>query len=620
VAPVPGFTYAGQTDPYNSVPDGPANWQDSVTRADGTGEVAVQLFTRRESASLGCDAAAPCSLVVVPNYGQPQGATEDLMDAPWAWERRTVVPLQFLPIEDACPLAGEALRIEGTPFIAHAFASWRARTCTLAADPVRLDYTAIGEPQIRADVAAGTSDVGLFVDPMDADAAAGRGIVYAPVSVTGLVVAFQIDDADGKPVSSLRLNPRLVTKLITASYRSGADEAVINNPVNLFRDPEFLDLNPGTVWPGGAPGNHPLLLGDLSDSTLALTRWIAADKDAAAFLAGKPDPWGMTVNTNYKDVELPFAGFQVLDPLLSQTFEPIQELDTVARQLSIARFPGAVTSVENGVTVVTKPPRQNPGRREVIGIIDAAAAARFRLSTASLQNASGAFVAPSVPGYLAAIKHATVGEDGVSRAVDTADKDAAAYPLTMQVTAALSTRATKSLRAKMVRFLSYVADAGQQPGEELGQLPEGHAPLPATLVKQVALASKAVAEGAPEQETEPVDGTGTGEDGTGAGGAPGSGGEAPPIEGPASVTEPEVTAAPDATQPETGTAKTPRTATPEPSRKPVPTTVRTAGPLAAEDPLLVLPVLGGLAIVTLIAGQVLWHISRKGGGLPWLRR
>ena len=50
--------------------------------------------------------------------------------------------------------------------------------------------------------------------------------------------------------------------------------------------------------------------------------------------------------------------------------------------------------MEGGVNIVTKPPRQNPGRREVIGIIDAAAAAKFLLPTASLQNTAGKFVKP----------------------------------------------------------------------------------------------------------------------------------------------------------------------------------------------------------------------------------
>jgi hypothetical protein len=59
---VPPFTYPGQDDPFNATPDGPANWQDNVTRADGTGEVTIQLFTKRESAGLGCDADSRCSV------------------------------------------------------------------------------------------------------------------------------------------------------------------------------------------------------------------------------------------------------------------------------------------------------------------------------------------------------------------------------------------------------------------------------------------------------------------------------------------------------------------------------------------------------------------------------
>src|SRR3954447_5599753 len=93
------FTYAGQTDAFDATPDGPANWQDNVSGANGQGQVTIQVFTQRESAALGCDRKSPCSLVVVPNYGRAPndvGATEDLMDAPWAWARRTVVPLSFL--------------------------------------------------------------------------------------------------------------------------------------------------------------------------------------------------------------------------------------------------------------------------------------------------------------------------------------------------------------------------------------------------------------------------------------------------------------------------------------------------------------------------------------------
>lgn len=608
---VPAFSYNGQDDPFNSTPDGPANWQDNVTRSDGKGEVTIQLFTKRESAALGCDVDSPCSVVVVPNYGRPQGATEDLLDAPWAWERRTVVPLSLLPVDDACPLTGESLRVEGSPMIAHALASWRAKTCTLSSGAVRMDYTAIGEPQTRGDLGSATTDVGLLIDPLDTSLAEERGVVYAPVSITGLVIAFQIDDAHGQPVDELKLNGRLVAKLITGSYRSGGNPAVIDNPVNIFRDPEFLDLNPGVDWPGGAPGNHPLLLGDLSDTTLALTRWIAADPKARAFLKGKPDPWGMTVNDNYKNVALPFASFPLLDPLMSETFEPIQELDTLSRQLSIARFPGAISSVEGGITVVTKPPRQNPGRREVIGIIDAAAAAKFLLPTASLQNTAGKFVKPTDATLISGIKHSKVNPDGVTRTVDLTSKDPTVYPLSMLISAALSTKATKADRAEMIDMLDYVKGPGQQPGEEIGQLPEGHAPLTPALTKQVVAAQKAVQKGYQEPDTEPEPTEPEPTDNTGDGGS----GEPPAIDpGGTSEPPPGEPAAGDAPPGDTDDDKTDQVAD---DLKP---TMLSVSSQDSDRPMLLLPALGLFSLLALVVGPVLIWLSSTGRGPQWLRR
>ncbi len=622
IDPVPGFTYPGQVDPYDGVPDGPANWQDNVTSADGTGEVVLQLFTERESAALGCDDETPCSIVVVPNYGRPQGATEDLMDAPWAWDRRTVVPLDFLPVADACPLSGASIGVEGSPMAARAMASWRARTCTLDKEPVRLDYTAIGEPQSRQDLASGATDVGLVVDPVPTDEGADRALVYAPLALTGLVVAFQVDDAHGRPVREMHLDPRLVAKLVTASYRSGGNPATIDNPVNIFRDPEFLELNPGIDWPGGAPGNHPLLLGDLSDTTLALTRWLASDKDARDFLAGKPDPYGMTVNSNYKGIELPFASFPLLDPQQSNTFQPIQELDSLARQLSLAQFPGSLTTVEDGISVVTKPPRQNPGRREVIGIIDAASAATFQLSTAALRNSAGEFVAPGDDGFRAGVAHAVTGPDGVTRTVDQTSKDPDVYPLTMLVSAGLSTRAAKTDRTSMVRLLDYVAADGQARGEEAGQLPPGYTPLTPTLVKQVQVARAAVLAGAPGDSDDADDPSVD----PGSSGAPGS-----PATGTGSGTVPSGSSGVGGvgtSSGSSGTAGSAGTGSPA-SAKGGPdgrtTTAEdeitlTVSPVADEQRNWWLAKLCVLAVLLLLAGPGVLVLSRSSQAPAWMRR
>jgi hypothetical protein len=605
---VPPFTYPGQTDPYDATPDGPANWQDTVTGPNGKGQVTIQIFTKRESASLGCDSNAPCSVVVVPNYGRPQGDTEDLMDAEWAWDRRTVVPLSFLPVEDSCPLSGSTLSVEGSPMAADLLASWRPKTCTLSKNAVNLDYTAIGEPQTRDDVASATTPLGLVIDPLAAKKAKSAGVVYAPVSTTGLVLAFQIDDANGRPVTHMRLDARLVAKLITASYRTGGDPAVANNPVNLFHDPEFLKLNPGVDWPSGAPGNHPLLLGDISDTTTALTRWIWHDKAAREFLKGKPDPWGMTVNSNYKNLTMPFDIFPLLDQDLSDTFAPISGMSALAQQLSIAQFPGALVTQENGVNITTKPPRQNPGAREVFGFIDAADASRYLLNTAALQNAGGAYVKPTTASFDAAIAHSTVNKDGVTRHLDLSDKDKRIYPLTTLVSAAMSTTASSADRTKMAHFLDYVAGAGQVPGNDVGQLPGGHAPLTKALQAQVAKARTAVLAGpAPtnspsssptdDPSSNPTDGT--------------SGGPGP-------VTSP--TDAPTGGSPSDG---------PDPSQGPSESTadnadaapaMATVSSVSPGKRLLTLPGLLVLAMIGLLAGPLVLWLERSGKGPTWLRK
>ena len=609
---VPSFTYPGQTSATDATPDGPANWQDNITHPDGSGEVTIQVFTKRESAGLGCDIDSPCSIVVVPNYGRPQGAAEDVLDAPWAWARRTVVPLAFQSVADACGIGGASLGVEGSPMVADLLASWRGSTCTLPSNAVNLDYTSIGEEQTRGDVASSVTDVGLVINPLDADAASTAGVVYSPVSTTGLVVAFQIDDAQGRPVTSLRLNARLVAKLITASYRTGGDPAVANNPTNIFHDPEFLKLNPGVDWPDGSPGNHVLLLGDLSDSTGALTTWIDSNPAARAFLKGKPDPWGMTVNTNYKKIPLPFSTFPLLDQEASASFAPIQGMDAVARQLSIAQFPGAFVAEEGGVNVTIKPPRQNPGSREVIGIIDAADASRFLMSTAALQNHSGAFVKPTTTSFLDAIKHSKVNADGVTRSVDLSSKDKGIYPLTLQVSAALSTKADKATRTKMADFLDYVDGPGQVPGDEVGKLPDGHAPLTSAQLAQVRTARAAVLAGATADPTDgpsddPSDGPTDGPTDTSS--LPGGGSDSvpPPLAAPNDGADPSA-------GPSDGASNAPG------DQADTAPQLMAVSSQSAGHRLMTLPGLLVLALLGLLAGPILLWLDRTGRGPQWLRR
>src|SRR4051812_12617548 len=610
VPAVPGFTYAGQTDPHANNPDGPPNFQDTVTASNGSGSVTIQIFTKREAPSLGCDDTTSCSLVVVPNYGRSNGsgATEDELDAPWAWSNRTVVPLQLNPISTACPFADAPVSVEGSPAAARLLASWRIGACTSSTSRVAVDYTAIGEPQARQDVAAGFSTVGLTSRPLTAADGGRRDLGYAPVAVSGLVVAFQIDDAHGRQVSNLNLNARLVAKLITASYRVADDDNVVGNPSNIFHDPEFRALNPGVDWPLGSPGNHPILLADLSDLTWTLTRWLDHDKEARAFLDGTPDPHGMHVNLAYKRLALPVTTFPVLDQKQSDIFQPIQGLDQVSRQLSIAQFPGAVTEVDNGETVVIKPPRQNPGGRQVIGIVDSADAASFLLPVAKLQNTSGSFVGPTDAGMTAAISHQVVGSNGVTRDVDLSSKDRAIYPLTMVTNAVVPLHAGAKNGRAVARFLDYAAGPGQVSGDVLGQLPPGYLPLPKDLLALNRAASQAVLAPKPAAG-DPHGSTGDGADGTGSssGRLGGGGGN---IDGGAGAGSLDGTAAGDV--PGVGSAPGTTAGTPTAAPSPQLAAQRVAGLRTGVSGAMLLPALAVVGLLLLLIGGV----AGGAGGRP----
>ena len=138
-----------------------------------------------------------------------------------------------------------------------ALLSWRGRACNDGAGAVTLNYTAIGEQQTREDFASGLIRRGADHPAARPGVIAAGTFVYAPVALSGVSIAFQVDDANGVPVHTMRLNQRLVAKLITASYRVADDPNVVGNPANLFNDPEFKALNPGVAVAVGLAGQPP---------------------------------------------------------------------------------------------------------------------------------------------------------------------------------------------------------------------------------------------------------------------------------------------------------------------------------------------------------------------------
>lgn len=537
------YDYPGRESPIPNYdlgrPDGPSNWVQLATSPNGSGSVDLEVLTKKESVTLGCTEEQPCSVVVVPNLGDQtrqdsifpefpacatvydvggtqcndDGLSGNSIDAPWAWTNRVVVPLEFAPTGAVCDFADAEASLLGSPKAERVLTSWQPATCT-ADQPVSFTYTAQGEGIARTAFMSGLTDVALTSRPIDPAVEIGdRPHTYAPVAVSALAVAFRVDDAvTHEPITEMRLTPRLLAKLVTGSYGyvswspDGVDwgnPANRGNPITLFDDPEFLELNPGPSWPLGINNAcaTPILLADRSDLTYELTRYLQADPTARAYLDGEEDAWGAEVNTYFEDIVYPAEAFELRDPdkPLSYAFQPVQGLNQVARKLVTNAFAGTLSTDDSSVP--PKPQKcgpgntgvQPPGSRAFVAVVDTANAAAYRFPVAALANAAGEFVVPDEAGMAAGLAAMTVNPDGITRSPDVAATDPAVYPLTMVDYAVVPTSATDEATAEAVaRVLDHAAGAGQERDVLVGGLPPGHLPLDAELRAQTEAAAAAV--------------------------------------------------------------------------------------------------------------------------------
>ncbi|MGH3872603.1 MAG: hypothetical protein ACRDSR_14030 [Pseudonocardiaceae bacterium] len=515
------------------------------TRGDGTGLEYFEIQTVLQAAGLGCGAPVTtgratgrtCWLVVVPRGstevdGSPKAGTpgaggflESSALSQSNWDDRIFFPLEFLPVGQACPLGASERRVVGHELAVEAVSRWQPALC--AGGGALYSYTQLPDGVTRNQVLDGSSPgLALMTNPIPPDQAPPqRPLVYAPVGLSGLAIAFNIEhqpspvapadkrQLDGQRFTSMKLTPRLVAKLLTQSYRqavagypSVTPEYLKDNPLGLTGDPEFLDLNPEyrDFAFFTTPPDALVELGG-SDLTSLLWSWVKADRDASEFIAGTPDAHGMVVNVNNKGLTLPASGFPRNDQSCADVavgtgvtgrtctldIHPFtNDMHDAGRSASRGDSQGRLP---DGLGVLKKVDRQLPAQRALLAVVDAATAQRYGLPTAELRNSAGQFVAPSTASLLAgaaAMKPSAV--PGVLTP-DPSAADPAAYPLTalsyaVTAPAALDAAAGKEYAA----LLRFVAGPGQQPGVGPGQLPFGMAPLPDTLKAQTTAAAATI--------------------------------------------------------------------------------------------------------------------------------
>lgn len=610
-------------------------------RADGTGEEFFEVQTVRQSAGLGCGAPVTvgsavtgrsCWLVIVPRGstevdGLPADVLESSPLSQTNWRQKIAVKLEFLPVEQTCPIGAAERPVLGHEPAVDAVSRWQPALC--AGGSAVFSYTQLTDDQARRQLVESSSPgLAVMTSPVPPDQVLpSRPLVYAPVALSGLALAFNverattsaIDEVVGARFTEMNLTPRLVAKLLTQSYRRasvgiGSDpKSLEHNSAALVTDPEFLKYNPDYALRDGTNKvSEPYVQLGTADSTELLWSWLLGDAEARAFLAGAPDESGMVVNPLNKGLDAPPSTYPRNDQsCIPQEFTigqpPVDVCNSDQHPFTndmheAGRAAGrgddlskiATGRDDNGRTTFTKPGRQGAGVRSVMAVVDTATAERYGLPSAKLRNAAGEFVAPTTESMLASLAAMKPSAAPGVLQSDPLTTNPAAYPLTALSYAATPPAAIDKEAGKdYAAFLRYAAGPGQQPGLAPGQLPFGYAPLPESLRAQ-ALAAAGTIEA---QAGVPVNAGTPAED-------PTSGPAASPTSTPAGAVAPGLgtsTQGPGITPPAgTGDASVPGAiaATPAPPDRTTAQPVTVVG----RTPAFPAPAVGALLVALLVCG------------------
>jgi|GEM_PF-631191 len=541
---------------------------------DSSGSTPFELQTAAQSPGLGCGTpitqndgtvtGQSCWLVIVPRGEKDNGRSYIDRSGIWwdAWEHHVAVKLDFKPLGVQCQLGAAERQLAGSELISEAVASWQPVVCQDGSP-----YTLAEIPEEDAVLAASDttpSALAFTSRPVDMSlvAATSDPLAYAPVALGGISISFAVDafpdpraqdrSKAGLPLTGMKLTPRLLAKLLTASYLdalpSGVDLSHLGytsssdpgkNARTLVYDQEFVELNPD--WSGqaivGASISDALEPQGRSDLAMRVWQYILADEDAAAWLNGEADPWGMVVNPCYSTNVSVSAGCPKTDPEAPDTAplelprndfpkaDPSEKADSTATDpvngtgaVNLVTWRPYTSGFTDGAYRVLRgdglelgawdqfavPPkfgssaRQLLGSRKVIALSSTPAAQVYQTATALLENPAGEFVAPTTESLTAAAAAMVPTEEQAKvvwfdPASDEAKAATGAYPLAVPVYAALNPKQTDAdMRADYADLITYAVTDGQRLGTDDGELPTGYAPIPDEWRTQALAAAEAI--------------------------------------------------------------------------------------------------------------------------------
>ncbi len=467
------------------------------------------------------------------NEGVDQAVSPTLWWSASNWANRFTIPITFGLPPDTCDVLDPRAPtgFYGSELMAQAALQWSPAYC-LSKKRFKFQLNQMSDAAGWNLMQSGIGPAAFVSSPHRRTSDDPVG--FAPTAVTGFAIGYNIDKPDNAgEFTDLRLNPRLVAKLLTQSYL-GSDlgrghPGIGSNPLGIMNDPEFIALNPGLSQISQESGAALLSLSNDSDVIEQLTGWIAQDPTAMDFVNGKPDPWGMKVNPAYKKIKLPRSEWPLLDAFVpttnnlcrqnnpavyfTQLAAPVTALRKIAEAL-LDGWPNVQTRCDADVSAggwkLGRLDRQSYGTRFMLGLVSLGDAARYGLRTAALQTKKSTYVVPDEDSLAAAVDlmepqvPSTGGKGGDAETedarllakpkadspdlseigrpfvLDQADvrRSGKAYPGTMVVyTAAKLQNLLQDDADKVAQFIRTATTEGQKAGTGNGELPGGFLPI-----------------------------------------------------------------------------------------------------------------------------------------------
>jgi hypothetical protein len=544
----------------------PAGDLDHYTSSGTGGGIVRFRVVAKNLGAFECGDGHPCSIAV--------------LQSPTDLASGVIVPIAYAPTPGTCPDSDlPPVPGEGASAAAFTFYRWQSAACQLESH-LNVTYTNDNSFDGITGFANSSPNTDFAVSGMalpgtDAFQLAHDrlGYAYAPFTLTGIALAYNIVDRDGHQVKRLVLTPELVAKIATNKIstfncvKSLSDAECVSLAGS---DPAIRELNPDVKFPSGPV--HFYIRAEHSASNLAFTTWL--DKVGGRdWRYGRPTTWPPP------------------DPQQCVTC-PAGVQGEGNTGLSVG-FPNAYTPSD-----------------VYIAVVDTTYAALNDVPVARIRNPGQpkAGIAPNADSLKAALQAGHENANGtIAPDYVTSDPDAYALPMLTYAVVPTSkgwTNFTSDDADTLSGFLKFAVTDGQR------ALPPGSFPLPADLVKQTKDVAAKVAEPgprppAPQPHDSGNDGNGehsnSGSGGGGSGGGGSGGGSGGTGDTGGSGSGGDGGTIPDGSQGGNGTDTQPAPAAPTPAPATGAAITEVGNRLASPVSGALLPLLALLGVVLLLA-------------------